>query len=497
MTQKASIFLLVFLSISQVATLDAQKIIHSRRVPRVCYGSGIVKNLYIPPPKEFFEKRDSKGLASITFNYTGFSATAITAMERAGSILQSILPPDVKITISATWEKLKDANVLAQTVVTSYVLGSDINAQKPDVYYPVSLAEKIAGKKLNEDATGDIFLSVNSSIKWYLGTDGKPSTSQYDLITVAIHEICHGLGFFDSMYTQNNLGGYGVDSIPMIYDTFLEDNSGKRLIDKTVYKNPSQALEGVLTGGQLWFNGPLVRNYMQKFPQLYSTSRVKLYAPAVWDSGSSVSHLDEQATAERDALMTPFIGLAEVIHDPGQLTRSILGDLGWINTRIIHLEAGDTEAHISQLNLNVTVVSDTLYNRNRIGLVYSLNNFATRDTIIMTSAPLQNTYSSVIPIPTYETSLKYYFFAEDIFGRIYNAPSYGQARPFDVYIGTDVIPPAIVHTPADYYFSTERKITLNATVTDNIGVDSVYVEYRKNGGAGSRKPSASWNWPMQ
>ena len=34
-------------------------------------------------------------------------------------------------------------------------------------------------------------------------------------------------------------------------------------------------------------------------------------------------------------LMTPFIDFGEAIHDPGKLTMSMLGDLGWINTRII------------------------------------------------------------------------------------------------------------------------------------------------------------------
>ena len=34
--------------------------------------------------------------------------------------------------------------------------------------------------------------------------------------------------------------------------------------------------------------------------------------------------------------MTPYIDKGEAIHDPGKFTISILGDLGWINTRIIH-----------------------------------------------------------------------------------------------------------------------------------------------------------------
>jgi len=56
-----------------------------------------------------------------------------------------------------------------------------------------------------------------------MGTDGKTPQSMYDLVTVALHEICHGLGFFDSMNTDATLGWYGVSSIPVIYDTFVEN----------------------------------------------------------------------------------------------------------------------------------------------------------------------------------------------------------------------------------------------------------------------------------
>jgi len=83
----------------------------------------------------------------------------------------------------------------------------------------------------------------------------------------------------------------------------------------------------------LYFNGTLLKKYSAS--NNYPSSRAKLYVPSTWDSGSSVSHLDEStATLQVDALMTPFIDKAEAIHDPGKLTFSILGDLGWINTRI-------------------------------------------------------------------------------------------------------------------------------------------------------------------
>ena len=73
--------------------------------------------------------------------------------------------------------------------------------------------------------------------------------------------------------------------------------------------------------------------------------------------------------------MTPFIDLGEAIHNPGKFTFSILGDLGWINTRIIHKPLGDTEEHLTEVVLSTQIKSDTLYNRNKVGVVYSFDNF--------------------------------------------------------------------------------------------------------------------------
>ena len=156
------------------------------------------------------------------------------------------------------------------------------------------MPEKIAGKNLNEDLQGDITLAVNSSINWYLGTDGKTPTQKYDLVTVILHEICHGLGFFDSFSSDGTLGSYGFSSEPLIYDTFVENFDGDRLTDTLKFSNYSTALESQLIGNQLYFNGPLLKNYSSLVN--YLNLRAKLYAPATWDPGSSISHLDESAT---------------------------------------------------------------------------------------------------------------------------------------------------------------------------------------------------------
>jgi hypothetical protein len=469
----------VILFIVFIPPVKGQEFIKNSSITGVCYAGNKVTRIYIPPPDSFFKKSGSKGGGSITFYYTGFTTQAKAAMEYARLILQSMLPADTKLTIVASWEPISTSGVLANTSITGYAAGWGIDALNPLAYYPVALAEKIAGESLNPDLQGDMELRVNSSssVSWYLGIDGKTPATQYDLVTVVIHEICHGLGFFDSMGTDDKVGYYGSGSlqIPMIYDTFIEALSGNKLTDTLKFLNPSTALRTELTGGQLWFNGPLLRKYT-------SGTRVKLHAPSTFDPGSSISHLDESATLKINSLMTPFIDRGEAIHDPGKLTFSILGDLGWINTRIEHTPSEDTEQQISSLPLSINVVSDTLYNRNNVGVVYSFDGFKTIDTVYMASPGSNNTFSTGLNITSYNTDLQYYFFVEDYFHRIYRSPSLFEMFRYHVYIGSDTVKPVISHNQAEYYLETVDAINIKAIASDNIGIDTVYIEYKMNNG---------------
>ena len=187
-------------------------------------------------------------------------------MEYAAKILETMLPADTKLTIQASWEKISTAGVLGQSTITGYAGGWGIDALNPTAIYPVALAEKIAGKSLNPDLQGDLTLAINSSINWYLGIDGNTPTSRYDLVTVVLHEICHGLGFFDSMNTDATYGWYGINSIPMIYDTFVENLAEKKLTDTLKFINHSTALRNQLTTGSSIFNGPLLKKYTSWIP---------------------------------------------------------------------------------------------------------------------------------------------------------------------------------------------------------------------------------------
>jgi hypothetical protein len=456
-------------------TSQAQKFIPNESVNTRCYAGKKVNRIYVPPPTSFYKRSASEGGARIKVYYTGFPDAARVAFNYAVSILESVLPSDTRLSILANWQKIPSEGTLGQTGVTGFVAGWGINALNPRAYYPVGLAEKIAGHNINEDSVGDLVLTLNSSVRWYLGIDGATPSTNYDLVTVVLHEICHGLGFYDSMNTNGTIGWWGINSFPMIYDTFLEDISGKKLTDTLSYPNYSPDLYNVLTGKNVYFSGPLLSTYT-------SGQRARIYAPSKWDSGSSISHLDETDVLPENALMTPFIDFGEAIHDPGKYTLSILSDLGWVNTRIDADTLRDTEEHLDQIKLSISVVSDTLYDREMVGLVYSYDRFSTSDTVYMSPAGTDSTFESTVSIPAYNTELQYYYFVTDCFGRLYRSPSLYDVFKYSIYVGADTIKPVITHTPALYYMQNVDTMNIKANVYDNLGLDTVYIEYKINNG---------------
>ncbi len=475
--KKFILFWFLFFFLFPVFNLNAQEVIRNSMVTGVTLAGTKVKRIYIPPPEEYFKKAGSKSNATINVQYVGFQSWAVKPVEYAVSILESILPADAIINILATWTNITTSGVLANSTVTGYVPGWTIDALEPFAFYPVSLAEKIAGEELNGEQYADIELNINSSINWYTGTDGSPLINQYDLVTIVIHELIHGLGFFDSMNTGTSTGWYGAGGIPVIYDTFVENLSGKRLTDTLVFKNPSVELRNEMTSKNLFFNGPLLNKFTQG-------GKAPLYAPSTWNSGSSISHLDEDYYENDDVngLMTPYIDMGEAIHNPGNLTISMLGDLGWINTRIVHDPPGDTEENLSQITITAAIESDTTYDHNKVGLVWSYDQFKSSDTTYLVSPQSNNNYTTTLAVPAYESELQYYLFVEDSFHRIYRLPSFIDMYRYSVYIGTDTVKPILVHEPVSYYLESVDTIGFDALAADNIGVDTVIVEYKINDG---------------
>jgi len=477
--KRISAILLVSALLCRPFSLAGQDLVRVNKVAGVCYASDKVIRVSVPPPEEFYKKGEGKG-ANITVYYTGFTSAAKAAYQYAVSILASVLPDNASFTVKASWAPIADKTVLGSTSIPLYYGGAYINALNPKVYYPVALAEKISGTSLNSDSEGDIVMTINSSIgnTWYYGTDAKPTPGKYDLVTVVLHELIHGIGFVDSFNWENSVGSYGLEGIPVVYDSFIENENGYLLIDKTKFANNSAALGTELVSNMINFSGPLLK--ASSFGQ-----KAKIYAPETFDAGSSISHLNEITYTAPDnaALLTPFLGKQEAIHSPGTVILSMLGDVGWIDTRIGHKPFTDTEKNYTSLTFKASVTSDTTYNRDNVGLVYSFNNSPVKDTLFLVPPAAEgDSFKIDLAIPSYNTAISYYFFVPDRFGRVYRLPSAGEVSPYKFFIGTDTVKPIILHTPVDYLLDKTPSIKITARASDNIAIDTVYLEYRKNTG---------------
>jgi hypothetical protein len=287
----------------------------SLRIVRAARGTQLLR---IPAPA----RPGRIGVQSATFNvtYNGFSNEAKQAFQRAVDIWSGLITSPVPINVVAYWEPL-DPNVLGAAGPTT-VRRNFTNAPVQGTWYPAALANALAGTDL--DATPEIearFSSVYNN--WYLGTDGNTPLQQYDLVTVVLHELGHGLGFYATMGNNVNANGWGIQAAPIIFDRFIVNGANQHLIDTSLFPNPSSALGAQLVSNNIFFDGT-------NAVAAANGSKPKLYAPSTWNGGSSISHLDTPTYAGTpNALMRHELANGASIHNPGPITLGIFKDLGW------------------------------------------------------------------------------------------------------------------------------------------------------------------------
>lgn len=267
---------------------------------------------------------DTAVTAQFNVTYTGFSDAAKQAFQAAVDIWSVSLQSPTTIRVSATWTPLA-AGVLGQAGPANFQRNF-AGALRADTWYPTSLAGKLAGQDL-EGGGAHITAEFNSNFEnWYFGTDGETPADRYDLMSVVLHELGHGLGFIGSMdVSDSGLGTWGSGTnFPIVYDHFVENAQGEKLLDTEKFPKNSPQLAGQLQSNQLFFDGANVRGTNNNAP-------VRIYSPIVWQAGSSYSHLNEVSfpSGNPNSLMTPQIGMGEAIHAPGQVGLALLRDLGW------------------------------------------------------------------------------------------------------------------------------------------------------------------------
>ena len=290
--------------------------------------------LRVPLP-ESFARLHAQGAkaATVTINFlpagspnTHWGDTAIAwpaaakaAVTYAASVWASQLNSSVPIVIDAAWVNNLGSGVLGHSgSLNSW--RDFLGAPMAGTWYSITLANALYGSDL-DPANADIYMGFSSTFDWYTGTDGSTPGTQVDLVSVVLHEICHGLGFAGLMSVSSGIGSWGGGTAyPKSYDRFTENGSGQLLI--SAFANNSAALASQLTSDNIYFNGAMAT-------AANGDSHPKLYAPATWSQGSSYAHLAETFNGTSHALMTYSLANGESIHSPGTITMGLLRDVGW------------------------------------------------------------------------------------------------------------------------------------------------------------------------
>jgi hypothetical protein len=270
---------------------------------------------FVAPPARPAELRAQA--AQFTVEYQGFSPEAQAAFQYAVDIWQRLLDAPIPIRVQATWTPLEEG-VLGSAGSAGFLVD-----QNTRTAFPVSLGQQLVRQDPNPGAA-DIVARFNSTgVDWYYGT-GQAPAGQYNLATVVLHELAHGLGFADSFDVENGVGRWGEDNIALVFDRFVFNANGVSLTDTTRFANPSASLAEQLQSNALFFNGQRTRAANGGTPP-------RLFAPNPFIRGSSIAHFDEQTypAGNPNSLMTPGLRPGESIYDPGALALGVFADIGW------------------------------------------------------------------------------------------------------------------------------------------------------------------------
>jgi hypothetical protein len=471
--------ILILIVLTATRFLKAESKEKNRLIPEpvICYASKNVERIYIPPPSdvEFRLKSGQAPKSDIKVNYSLFPVDAKAAFEYATTIWENIIESPIPIYIQANWRSKND-NVLGSCNANHFNQNFKY-APHENRLYPGSLAEKITGKEITGQSEPDMTAEFNRNIKWYFGTDGKTPDSLYDFVTVVLHEIGHGLGITGFFNVSGDVGFYArsKQGEASAFDLLVVKPGEGLLVDSTRFKNSSSALKGALTSNDLYAQSPVAMTQN-------NGTKPRLFAPLTWDSGSSIYHLNDAnyTAGSINALMTHAIAKGEAVHDPGPLTRGMLEDIGWKSTYIDFEPVKDIET-IKPVTFKCNIRSDYPIKENGTWVYISSNGFKTKpDSVKLVKNNQSNEYSTIFT-PKSTGIFQYYLKITDENDRDFHIPTEAPSITHKVTVGPDLTLPVIAHSAIPYYLNNGKNLEVNAEVTDNTQIDSVFVEYTLNG----------------
>ena len=315
-------------------------------------------------------QKNLESKSKFVVRYNNFPDWAKKEVQAAVNVWSANFSSSVPITVDASWGRSSSWGVLGSARPGSF-FSAFSGAPDPSLWYSSATANALAGRDLDK-ANPEIIIQVNSGAIWNTRGDGTPSSTEYDLESVFIHELGHGLGFL-SNDAYDPFYGLGSLDQPTPFDAYLQTADGRRLAD---LPTPSKELGTALTSSLVW-NGALGI-------KANGGIKPKMYTPSRYESGSSTSHLDENTFSKSglDSVMTPSLDPGEVFRQPGPLLLAMMEDMRNkppagvatelpLSPRNVQAFTGDSSALISfdpPVNLRTAQISEYVIKNIKTGL---------------------------------------------------------------------------------------------------------------------------------
>ena len=285
-------------------------------------------------------QRDKDLLAGSGNSASTLGEARKNALEHSARLLESRLPGTNVIRIEAFFKSFEDRTVIATTRMRRIIsFGPE---ELLHIGYPPALAEKIKGEKLIDESTPHFIVEFSKSSNFYYGFTGEPPPSSIGFVTLAIHEIIHGLGFHSSLKEDGSFPeatldvtdgtrnfSYDVEQWQRIYDVQMYSEEDDEFI---VDLEPSSRMRAATSETGLLWDGTVRPgeesscSYGQRMAELKSAGidpdgRPQLHAPRTFDGGSSITHVH----VDTDDIMEYLYPFPRDM----DLSFGMLRDMGW------------------------------------------------------------------------------------------------------------------------------------------------------------------------
>ena len=315
--------------------------------PAVPYcGAVTIEALYVDAPGTGFNDRtrlteEKRALLGDNGNNAGTLGQARrNAFEHAASLLESRFPGPNIIRVEASFISFEDETTIASTGMRRII--SFGPRELLHIGYPPALAERIRGEKLIDESAPHFIVGFSRNLNFYYGLRGEAPPSSIDFVTLALHEIIHGLGFHSSLKEDGSFPSERLNVTGETRSFSLDIEQWQRIYDVQMYSEgdgelivdlePQRREQAVTSGTGLLWDGtvrPGKENscsYGQRMAELKSAGvasdgKPRLHAPPAFEGGSSITHVHTDAEDIMEYLY-PFPRDMD-------LSFGMLKDMGW------------------------------------------------------------------------------------------------------------------------------------------------------------------------